>query len=171
MQDRYVGDIGDFGKFALLRKLSAGRRLGIAWRERRKWRKNWFRTVMDTLSECDLVFADPDNGLCKDEGWSGSRRTKWKRLPLEEAKKLCKNGKRTTVLYHHNTRKKGGHRKENQDWMKRLPRCAHAFYWRRYSNRTYFIINADHEIVEQLVEFAETWSSAGELIRTDIGIG
>ena len=31
MQDRYAGDIGDFGKFALLRALAPERRLGICW--------------------------------------------------------------------------------------------------------------------------------------------
>ena len=31
MQDRYVGDIGDYVKLAILRTLSPGRRLGVAW--------------------------------------------------------------------------------------------------------------------------------------------
>ena len=31
MQDRYAGDVGDFGKFALLRALSAERSLGVCW--------------------------------------------------------------------------------------------------------------------------------------------
>ena len=31
MQNRYVGDIGDFGKYGLLRALCHGRRLGVAW--------------------------------------------------------------------------------------------------------------------------------------------
>ena len=31
MQDRYAGDIGDFVKLGLLRALSPGRKLGIAW--------------------------------------------------------------------------------------------------------------------------------------------
>jgi hypothetical protein len=31
MQDAYAGDIGDFGKFAILRALGAGRRLGVCW--------------------------------------------------------------------------------------------------------------------------------------------
>jgi hypothetical protein len=31
MQDRYAGDIGDFGKLALLRSLSPGRKLGVCW--------------------------------------------------------------------------------------------------------------------------------------------
>ena len=31
MQDQYVGDIGDYAKYALLRALSEGRQLGVAW--------------------------------------------------------------------------------------------------------------------------------------------
>jgi hypothetical protein len=31
MQDRYAGDVGDFGKFAILRALAGGRRLGVCW--------------------------------------------------------------------------------------------------------------------------------------------
>jgi hypothetical protein len=31
MQNRYVGDVGDFGKYGLLRVLGVGRRLGIVW--------------------------------------------------------------------------------------------------------------------------------------------
>jgi hypothetical protein len=31
MQDKYAGDVGDFGKFALLRTLAAGQRLGVCW--------------------------------------------------------------------------------------------------------------------------------------------
>jgi hypothetical protein len=31
MQDRYAGDVGDFVKLGLLRRLSVGRKLGVAW--------------------------------------------------------------------------------------------------------------------------------------------
>jgi hypothetical protein len=31
MQDRYAGDVGDFGKFAVLRALAADRTLGVCW--------------------------------------------------------------------------------------------------------------------------------------------
>ena len=31
MQDRYVGDIGDYAKYGMLRALSSGYRLGVAW--------------------------------------------------------------------------------------------------------------------------------------------
>lgn len=132
MQDRYAGDVGDFVKLGLLRAISPGRRLGVAWyrfpdeghngdgrhigylehpheyealdprlfhhlrdvvsrersiaslfpvlaaatsadesldvagvaaRARRNWRRRWFSGVLDKLSGCDLVFADPDNGI------------------------------------------------------------------------------------------------------------
>ena len=31
MQNRYTGDIGDFVKYGLLRAISKGKKLGIAW--------------------------------------------------------------------------------------------------------------------------------------------
>ena len=31
MQDRYVGDIGDYAKYSLLRALSRGRKLAVSW--------------------------------------------------------------------------------------------------------------------------------------------
>ena len=31
MRDRYVGDIGDFAKYGLLRAIGKGKRLGVAW--------------------------------------------------------------------------------------------------------------------------------------------
>jgi hypothetical protein len=31
MQNRYVADIGDYVKLAILRRLACGRRLGVAW--------------------------------------------------------------------------------------------------------------------------------------------
>jgi len=136
MQDRYAGDVGDFVKLGLLRALSPGRRLGIAWyrypdenhnedgrhityldktdrfqhldptlfshlrnvvkearsissllpvldgavsfdetvdssiivpRKRRDCRAAWFKRAMEQLSTCDLVFADPDNGIIDDD--------------------------------------------------------------------------------------------------------
>ena len=47
MQDRYAGDIGDFGKFGLLRALSAaGLSIGV----------NWYRTI------------PPESELARDDG-------------------------------------------------------------------------------------------------------
>lgn len=239
MQDCYVGDIGDFGKYGLLRALSKSRQLGIAWylypnekntgdgrhvkyleqpqkwrcldpqlfdglnrlvREnrrcvaavqadcllpgatfadtllhfdiasgawpkRRTWRAEWFDVTCARLSPCDIVFADPDNGLCLDSRYSSSTQKDQKRLPLDEALRLS-NG-RPTVIYHHNSRFPGGHRQEIQCWMERLPSCSHAFYWRATSPRTFFVINSDPTTIERLSVFAVKWQRAGELIERE----
>ena len=159
MRDRYVGDIGDFAKYGLLRAIGTGKRLGVAWylcvdseaaqkgdgrhtaylqrpdewrhidgdlfdtlknlidekrrsvsaieksgilgsadfagepvdvtqvavRERESWRRAWFERVRNALSACDLVFADPDNGLYPDERFNPARKENAKRIPLYEA--------------------------------------------------------------------------------------
>lgn len=143
MQDRYAGDVGDFGKFVLLRHLfvNAGHKIGVIWylfpneshnndgghigyvdewrfldcdkdicerlkkvlagkrsvaslekagllpddtvyfselldfhlrypsqsrkdKEKREFgRQDWLRNANQMVSECDVVFLDPDNGL------------------------------------------------------------------------------------------------------------
>ena len=135
MKNQYVGDVGDYGKYALLRFfLNKGIRLGVNWyltpdivgnkdghkrdyldkpvyekidpdflklmrglqgkedrmvsrvkelgildgaifydrildtSDRNKWdktmfRKQWHRAALEALEECQLIFADPDNGL------------------------------------------------------------------------------------------------------------
>ncbi len=190
MQDRYTGDIGDYVKYGLLRALSDGRRLGVAWylfpdeghnddgrhvgylndhgqwrghdpalfdvlkrivadderkvsaveqsailgaakfsgailsapeltpAKRRMWRSQWFENIQTSLQGCDIVFADPDNGLCEDEKFSLGKVKDWKRMPLREAKALAQG--RTAVIYHHNTRRKGGHEKEIAYWIDQL---------------------------------------------------
>ena len=232
MQNRYVGDIGDFGKYGLLRALCHDRRLGVAWYlypdeghnddggfvgylrepdewrrvdpelfdgmkeivdsghrcvesveesgllpgtarfagetlrfrtrsnvEREKWRREWFERVECRLSTCDVVFADPDNGLCPDDNFGYARASKdWKRLPLCEALRLCDGG-RPAVFYHHNNRD-GRHPEQIRRWKNQLPGRVHAFYGR---NRTFFVANADQRMVDALKEFAETWSAYGEL--------
>ena len=239
MQNRYTGDIGDYVKYGLLRKLAEGQRLGVAWYlfpdesntgdgshteylkrpgcwrkrdpelfdaleriveegrrsvaaiecsgilvnakfsneilsapkpmcrpakypQRREWRSLWFEKVRDTLRECNVVFADPDNGLCEDDKFRSGTVKCWKRLPLHEAKMLAEG--RAVVIYHHNTRFKGGHRKEIERWMGRLGPDALALYWRAWSNRTFFIVNSPSDMKERLSRFVRTWGPEAELI-------
>lgn len=226
MQNRYSGDIGDYIKYTLLRRLSVGKRLGVAWylfpdqagtgdgrhtkylgldrptstpwrdldpcvfdamkqivsgersvaaveasellpgavfageplgtrldgQDRRDLRSAWFRRTLETLRGCDIVFADPDNGLCEDERFSPGARDNWKRLPMAEAMELAEG--RTAIFYHHNTRAKGGHEKEILEWMRRLG-CHVAVRWRRVSSRTFFIMNPDQEVENRLRTFAD----------------
>ena len=239
MQDRYVGDIGDFAKYGLLRALSAGRKLGVAWylypddnnhgsliqyldapevwrpldpdlfdalkgiiirdwkdcsdfrtvadierygllpgaifanecldkdlapnsRIRRgEWRTDWFERVRTTLVGCELVFADPDNGLYPDEKYNASDHEHWKRLPLAEARQLAKG--RPAIFYHHNARR--DHQAEIRCWMEKLCNCAYALYWRRYCNRTFFIVNPDQPMIDGLAEFI------GNLWQAELRLG
>ena len=124
-------------------------------------RANWFKGVLSDLSKCNIVFADPDNGLCEDHEFAMSSRKSWKRLPLSEAHRLSKN--RTGVFYHHNTRRPGGHAKEIQYWLSMLGTNVIALRWRRISNRTFFIVNPTKKIKQRTLEFVKKWSPNFEL--------
>ena len=123
------------------------------------WRRGWFTRVAKRLEDCDLVFVDPDNGLCANNkfNYSGEDRG-WKRLPLGEALMLSEN--RTAVVYHHNSRFRGGVRAEIDHWMQQLQGCTHAFRCRRRGNRTFFVLNADDATIANLGAFVERWRQA-----------
>ena len=126
-----------------------------------------FDGVRNRLSNCDLVFADPDNGVFPDHHVQPRQRDSAKRIPLAEARALAEG--RAAVIYHHNTRRRGGHRQEIQWWMGQLPGCTCAYYWRRWSNRTFFIVNADDEIERRLTRFVERWGDHGLLLHREHG--
>ncbi len=237
MQNRYVGDIGDFVKYALLRHLSDGKKLGIAWYlhpneessndgryvqyldRSAEWRhldedlfdsmrrivvsghrsitkvqaesifhdavfaeeyldissvrvscrpgkrRDWFDAVRERLKACDIVFADPDNGLFPDSRFRPTVKRSAKNIPENEVWELSQGG-RPIVVYHHNTRRKGGHCVEIADWQHRLPGRVYAYYWRRWSNRTFFIANCKPWMAKRLEDFAERWHPSGELIQS-----
>ena len=234
LQNRYVGDIGDFAKYSLLNALSEERRLGVAWylypdeehnddgkhtsyldepdtwrgrspkvfdglrqlvrlgsrdvvevvgnqiifphavsdeplsflgrrsNEKSRWREDWFSRVQSDLRNCDIVFADPDNGLCLDERFKSGVSKDWKRLPLSEAKRLAEG--RMAVIYHHNSRFKGGHAKENIFWAEKLETCSFAVRFRAYSSRTFFVINADSRAVSAAEKWVKCMGEKAELM-------
>ena len=230
MQDRYVGDLGDFVKYGLLRAIRGAKRLGVAWYlhpdsgppgdgghidylkhpcewrpldpdlfDAMRWvtepganrrsvgsiersgilgdaafaadrlevdgvrpRHNWFDRIKRQLVDCTLVFADPDNGLVPDDRFQPTWEVSTKGIPIVEAKALAEG--RTAVIYHHNSMRPGGQLKEIQ-WLKdQLPAGTMAYYWRRVSNRTFFIINPDEQIRRRLLEFEKQWGDRGMLV-------
>ena len=232
MQDRYVGDVGDFVKYGLLRAIRGTKRLGVAWylhpnagptgdgrhiaylqhrdgwrhldpelfdalkeltddrrsvaniqqsgilgdaafaadrlvvdgvkaRGRERQRHQWFNRIKRQLVDCNLVFADPDNGLVPNDGFRPARLEHAKRIPVAEAMALAEG--RTAVIYHHNSRRRGGHLDEIRWLKKQLSAGTMAYYWRRVSNRTFFIINPDDEIRCRLHEFVNRWGDRGQL--------
>lgn len=225
MQDRYAADVGDFVKLGLLRALSPGRQLGVAWyrypdenhngdgrhityldqphkyehldpalfshlrnitkearsinsllpvlegvissdetvdsstispRERRSWRTAWFKRLMGRLSLCDLVFADPDNGIIDDGDWRKGRAKFGKQIPLAEIQELAQG--RCAVIYHHNTRRRGGHDAEVDHWLGEVEMPGLAVRATAYSPRTFFVLNPDEEIKTRVNEFCQQWA-------------
>lgn len=226
MQDRYAGDVGDFVKLGLLRAISPGRKLGVAWyrypdeahngdgrhvdylqdrsgklaqldpnlfdhlngvvrteksirsllpvlgdakssdealdikklpvAERRMWRAGWFDRVLDDLHDCDLVFADPDNGLTDDDDRRKGRATFGKQIPLSEALQLSEG--RSAVIYHHNTRRAGGHDAEVDHWISTFGDRCLAVRARAYNCRTFFIINPDTRMEADVHRFCNQWA-------------
>jgi hypothetical protein len=130
---------------------------------RRQQRGCWFQQATSDLQGADIVFADPDNGLFEDERHNPGSAKHWKSVPLSEA--LTLSSGRTGVIYHHNTRRPGGHRLEIQYWLSKLGKDAIAIYWRRVSNRTFFIVNPTRDIEARAEEFAEKWGEHCELIK------
>jgi len=125
--------------------------------ERSAARSAWFQRSLQALSHCDLVFADPDNGLVSDDAHRRKDRTFGKRIPLSEVQALCAG--RTAVIYHHNSRFKGGHDAEVDHWLQMIGLPSIAVRASAYSCRTFFIINPDNEIRTRTAEFCERWKS------------
>lgn len=123
--------------------------------QRRAKRSEWFRQTREELNMSGVVFADPDNGLCEAEKFSGGLRAHWKRMPITEALDLA--SRRTAIIYHHNTRRPGGHALEIQHWLEQLCSRSFALYWRPYSPRTFFVINPTAEMAEASAMLAERW--------------
>ena len=225
LQDRYAGDIGDYVKLALLRALSPGLKLGIAWylypdeghnddgrhvsylnnaphwRDldpdlfdllqgivetgrsvtaiercnvleaefsnqvldhqklpaslRSEARADWFGRVMHQMRGCDLVFADPDNGLTDSDAGRRSKPRFGKCLPLEEALALASG--RSALIYHHKSRFKGGHDLEVDHWLGKLGEGSLAIRANAYSCRTFFLVNPTGLLADRARNFCVTW--------------
>lgn len=171
MQDRYAGDVGDFGKIGMLRKLAeTGLRIGVNWylsykpeehinadgrhigylndiffkgcddellkslytivngtrsviqlenanlipkaiyyreiikpgSDRNFTRSIWFRNSLEALSECDIIFCDPDNGLIVKSVSQNSIKSDKYILP-DELVSYYKAGK-SVIFYNHRCR-------------------------------------------------------------------
>jgi len=128
--------------------------------QRRNWRTNWFKNVQTDLENCDLVFADPDNGLCDDDTYKRGQINLWKRIPLSEVRALAEG--KTAVIYHHNARYPGGHEKEISDLIGKLGPNTLAMRWRAYNSRTFFVVNPTSDMYELLETFSDRWGPKAE---------
>jgi hypothetical protein len=245
VQNRYVADIGDYVKFAILRALSPGRRLGVVcwlfadedhnadgghreyldrhseWKhfdpplfeallkiEREKKhdvraiedssvlpnavfvsdpipckaqpyslrpeeRKKWIEAAKTTVKNCNLVFLDPDNGIAS-ERLKLTKARAGKSVTIDDIKSL-QEGNRTIVVYHHQTRLKGGHLFEIVNLFTRLRKSgvhvSGALRATPWSPRAFFVLNGDEELQDRSKALANlwgkhvSWHSENELLK------
>jgi hypothetical protein len=232
MQDRYAGDVGDFGKFALLRYLfsNANYKIGVIWyrfpdeshnndgshvdyvnkssflgcdkylcerlstvlsgkrsvasleearllpsstvyfselldfhlkyssqnnrdkEEREVRRKDWLKRAIQSVSDCNVIFVDPDNGLQIASCPKINQMRSGKFAYYPEIMELAK-GKEVCVIYHHlnHHKKHGTHESQIRIRAGELreqikpTRKVFALRYRPYSPRAYFILTSKSE--------------------------
>ena len=129
--------------------------------KRSEFREQWLLTIEASLKGCDAVFVDPDNGLYEASKPDWSEDTMWKRILPSEAKRLARSSAacpRTLIVYHHNTRRKGGHAKEVDYWKGKLGSDTLAVRWRGRSPRTFFVVNPQQGMCSRLNDFMARWN-------------
>ena len=111
------------------------------------------------LAEADLVFVDPDNGL-EPAGYRPTSSKAGKSILLCELHDLSKPG-RCLIVYHHHTRREGGHRAEIEFWAERLGSrgfgAVDALRARPFSPRVFFLLNASPDIRQRAEQIASDW--------------
>ena len=124
-------------------------------------REEWFNESVQRLTDCKIVFADPDNGLREREKLKPTHCKSGKSICEDEA--LClAEGDRPVIVYHHNAMFTGGHSAEVRYWQSRLGKKLEgricAVRWRPVSPRTFFILNCTPELRRRAKEWCRKWT-------------
>jgi hypothetical protein len=122
-------------------------------------RRQWFQTVQRTINGADLVFVDPDNGL-EPEGQRRQSARVGKSVLLTELRELAMPG-RCLIVYHHQTRRKGGHFAEMERCADRLRQNGFAtvdtLRASPRSPRVFFLLNAPADIRHRAQQIESRW--------------
>lgn len=129
--------------------------------ERPVARAGWLEAAVGMIQECNFVFLDPDNGL-EPERFRPRSRKAAKSVTFADLKRFRQPG-RTLLVYHHQTRRAGGHVREigfladtlRNHGFERID----ALRARSYSPRAFFLLGASDEIRERASDFAKAWGA------------
>lgn len=134
--------------------------LPAAYAARAIARAEWLDGAVDQIRDCNLVFLDPDNGL-QPERFRPTSATAIKSASFADLGRFRRPG-RTLIVYHHHTRRKGGHAAETSYNADRLRmhgfERVDALRANRYSPRAFFLLDATDEIRTGAAAFAREWA-------------
>ena len=132
----------------------------IRWQERADARQRWFAGLGTSLESSTMVFLDPDNGIGSAR-FRVTAKSAVKSVGADEIMKLKRPG-RVLVVYHHQTRMRGGHLSELHHFAKKLGQQGatrvDALRAKAYSPRAFFIIDGDEMVRERAEAFAVQWT-------------
>lgn len=120
----------------------------------------WFARLKQQLAAADIVFVDPDNGL-EPNGLRPGSSASAKSVLVRELRELA-DPQRCLIVYHHHTRRNGGHQAEMEHWVDRLResgfRTADALRAKPYSPRVFFLLDAPEDVRQRASDVEVRWS-------------
>lgn len=126
---------------------------------RRLARLAWLGRLRTAMEACDLIFLDPDNGF-ETQGFDLGGARAGKSVALSELRFLNRPA-RTLLVYHHQTRMRGGHEFELEHWGQRLRTSGFvqvdALRASAISARAFFLLNGSPDLRERAAKVAERW--------------
>jgi len=133
--------------------------IGCPASQRQQARQNWLERVQLKLDRADLLFLDPDNGL-EPTSFRPSGVKSGKSILLSEVHQFVRPG-RCLIVYHHQSRRRGGHHAEMAHWTDRLRASGFArvdaLRAKPFSPRLYFLLNAAPQIRQRAAQIASDW--------------
>ncbi len=131
------------------------------WRERGPARVDWFARAKAQMVDRDLIFIDPDNGL-ETANYKLHAKKAGKSVSNAELLSLRTPG-RALLVYHHQTRRAGGHIEELKHWGGRLKAAGFdtvdALRAPRFSPRAFFLLDGSAELRVCAERAARDWHS------------
>jgi hypothetical protein len=134
---------------------------GLSPIQRRLNRASWYQTMIAALANSDLVFVDPDNGL-ETSSFSLGTVAAGKSVSLKQLSGLARHD-RTLIVYHHQTRRKGGHLEELRYWAERLRgegfSTVDVVRAKPFSPRAFFILDGTSALQDRAKDFVLRWGN------------
>jgi hypothetical protein len=137
------------------------------WRERKKYREKWFSKALEKVKNCDVVFADPDNGIEIKSCPIKSRKKSGKYIFFDEIEKLLQKHK-IVIIYQHFIRKKqdifiNEKEKEIRDKIKDNFKF-YAIKFKKVSPRAYLILSKEN-LENEIKKFCNKFTDEFELLK------